>query len=66
MMLLNSLVAKLSCRKGQGTVEYALATIAVVLIVAAVLLNSPATSPLGTAITDAFNAVSSAVTNAIT
>lgn len=63
MMLLNYLKAKLNCRKGQGTVEYALATIAVVTIVAIVLIGGGAGGPLGLAITDAFNQVKLAVAN---
>ena len=65
--LLHSLRAKLRCQKGQGTVEYALITIAVVIIIGAVLVNAanPATTPLGTAISSAFNAVVTAVNNVV-
>ena len=54
---------KLRNQRGQGTVEYALLTLAVVIIIGAVLLATPAGSALGTAITNAFTAVSTEVTN---
>ena len=60
--LINSLIMKLQSRKGQGTVEYALATLAVVIIIAAVLL--PPDNPLKTAIKSAFEAASTQITNA--
>jgi Flp pilus assembly pilin Flp len=59
---MEKLLKKLTCQKGQGTVEYALVTLAVVLIVAAVLLG--ANPSLKTAITGAFTAASDAITNA--
>lgn len=62
MKFLNALRTKLSCQKGQGTVEYALITIAVVAIIGLTLIATGAAGPLGTAITDAFKAVSAEVT----
>ena len=63
---MKSFVAKLKCRKGQGTVEYALITIAVVAIIGLLLItNSGASNPLSTAISTAFNAVSTQVTAAL-
>ncbi len=59
---MKSLVSKLKCRKGQGTVEYALITIAVVAIIGTLLIATGAAGPLGTAISDAFTAVSTQVT----
>ena len=59
--LFNSLKATLKSRKGQGTVEYAMVTLAVVLIIAAVLL-APA-NPLSVAIKGAYQAASDAIAN---
>ena len=50
--LINSLKMTLKSRKGQGTVEYALVTLAVVLILAAVLFATD--NPLKQSITDAY------------
>ena len=53
--------SKLTCQKGQGTVEYAILTVAVIAVLAAVLFTGAA-GPLGTAITDAFAKISTAIT----
>ena len=53
---------KLLNQKGQGTVEYALLTLAVVIIIAAVLLG--ANPSLKTAITGAFTAAQTEITTA--
>ncbi len=58
---LNALKAKLVCQKGQGTVEYALVTLAIVLVIAAVLVGT--STPLRVAITGAFTNASAAITN---
>jgi len=49
----------LRSKKGQGTVEYALVTVAIVGIIAAVMFNNgePDKSPLGEAIKGAFDEV---------
>ena len=57
---LNSLKAKLVCQKGQGTVEYAILTVAVIAILVAVLFTG-ATGPLGAAITSAFTKIATAI-----
>ena len=62
MKLATILKNKLRCQKGQGAVEYAMATIGVVIVIAAVLFVTGATNPLQTAITDTFEAVSAQVT----
>ena len=62
-MKLNHLLAKLKCRKGQGTVEYALVTLAIVLIIGAVLFGT--TNPLKAAIQDSFNRASNAINNQV-
>ena len=49
-------------QKGQGTVEYALITLAVVAIIVIVLMS--ANSPLRTAIQGAFTRASDAINNA--
>lgn len=59
---MKSLVAKLKCRKGQGTIEYAMITVVVIAILGIVFLAGGA-NPLSTAITAAFNKVSTCVTN---
>ena len=58
---LNQLRSKLECQKGQGTVEYALITIAVVAIIA-LIIGLGDQNPLYTAINNAFGKVSTAVT----
>ena len=60
--LFNSLGSKLKCHKGQGTVEYALVTLAVVLIIAAVL---GANGPFKAAIEGAFGAATTAIQTAV-
>ena len=62
-MKLNHLIAKLKCQKGQGAVEYSIAVIAVVLILIAVLLGpgNKNNSPLGQAVTSAFQKAANVV-----
>ncbi len=57
-----SLASRLRSQKGQGTVEYALIVVAVVVIIGATLMTT--NNPLRTSITSAFTKVSTAVTNA--
>lgn len=59
---LNAFKAKLQSQKGQGTVEYALITLAIVVIITAVLFATD--NPLKTAITDAFQRAADAINNA--
>ncbi|MBI4358866.1 MAG: class III signal peptide-containing protein [Candidatus Omnitrophica bacterium] len=61
---MKNLIAKLKCRKGQGAIEYTLITLAVVLILVAVLFVTGAANPLETAIKDTFTKISTAVTGA--
>jgi Flp pilus assembly pilin Flp len=56
--------AMLKCQKGQGTVEYALIVVAVVVIVGATLMTT--NNPLRTSITNAFNKTVTAVNAAPT
>ena len=58
--LLNSLRATLQSRKGQGTIEYAMATIVVVVVLGLILADP--NNPLRGAIETAFNAAAAAVT----
>ena len=63
---MNNLVSKLKCRKGQGTVEYALITIAVVAIIGTLLIaNQGASNPLNTAISNAITEVTNQVNTAL-
>ena len=62
---MKSLVAKLKCRKGQGTIEYAMATIVVILVLAAIVALG-ANNPLRIAIQDMFQKVSDAVGGVVT
>ena len=52
-------VSKLRCRKGQGTIEYAMATIVVIAVLALILANT--NNPLKTAIENSFQKVSDKV-----
>ena len=61
---MRNLMNKIRSKKGQGTVEYALITLAVVGIIAAVLLV--ANNPLQTAIEGAFDAATAAIDSAAT
>ena len=55
------LIAKLKSCKGQGTIEYAMATIVVIAVLAAII--GLTNNPLKTAIETAFGKVSTAVNN---
>ena len=61
-LIMKQLLAKLRCQKGQGTVEYALVTLGIVVILTAVLFGT--TNPLKTAITNAFSRAATAIDNA--
>ena len=56
---MNHLDAKLKSRKGQGTIEYAMATLVVIAVLAAIIALTD--NPLKTAITNAFTKVSTSV-----
>ncbi len=56
---MKNLVAKLKCRKGQGTIEYAMATLVVIAVLAAILALT--NNPLRTAIENSFTKVSTSV-----
>ena len=56
---MKNLVAKLKCRKGQGTIEYAMATLVVIAVLALILANT--NNPLKTAIENSFTKVSTKV-----
>ncbi len=56
---MKNLVAKLKCRKGQGTIEYAMATLVVIAVLALILANT--NNPLKTAIENAFTKVDTKV-----
>ena len=58
---MNHLIAKLKCRKGQGTIEYAMATLVVIAVLVAIIALTD--NPLNTAITAAFQKVSDSVSN---
>ena len=59
---MKKLIKKLASQKGQGTVEYALVTLAIVLIIAAVLFATD--NPLKAAITSAFTRASTEINSA--
>ncbi len=56
---MKNLVAKLKCRKGQGTIEYAMATLVVIAVLALILANTD--NPLKKAIEDSFSKVGAKV-----
>ena len=56
---MKNLVAKLKCRKGQGTIEYAMATLVVVAVLLAILIST--NNPLKDAITQSFEKVAAKV-----
>ena len=68
--LLTIAKSKLTCQKGQGTVEYALVTLAVIIIVIAVLGLTggggvDTTKGLGKAINDTFTSVTTQIANTV-
>ncbi len=58
---MKSLLAMLKSRKGQGTIEYAMATLVVIAVLAAILALTD--NPLKTAIQNSFTKVSDSVNN---
>ncbi len=52
---MKNLITKLKCRKGQGTIEYAMATLVVIAVLAFILAST--NNPLKDAITASFQKV---------
>ena len=61
---MRKLLKKLTSQKGQGTVEYALLTIGIIGVIAAVLITTGAGNALQTAITAAYTAIVTAISGA--